>query len=194
MTSHSAPSSGHRGICTWWMAYTFDNPLRRLIHKPQEVLGNYVKEGMTVMDLGCGMGHFSIGMAGLVGPTGKVIAVDLQQKMLDILGNRARRAGLSDRIFAHLCQADDIGLEVSAEFILAFWMVHELPDQEKFFKQLKAVLAADGKILIAEPKMHVTAEAFERTLAISQSCGLQCSERPDIRFSRTALLGTGAIE
>jgi len=194
MTSHSAPSCGHRGVCTWWIAYTFDNPVRRLIHKPQKVLGNYVKEGMTVMDLGCGMGHFSIGMAGLVGSTGKVIAVDLQQKMLDVLGNRARRAGLSDRIFAYLCQADDIGIEVSAEFILAFWMVHELPDQEKFFKQLKTGLAAEGKILIAEPKMHVTAEAFEKTLDTAQSCGLLCIERPDIRFSRTALLGTGAIE
>jgi ubiquinone/menaquinone biosynthesis C-methylase UbiE len=146
------------------------------------------------MDLGCGMGHFSIGMAGLVGPTGKVIAVDLQQKMLDILGNRARRAGLSDRIFAHLCQADDIGLEVSAEFILAFWMVHEVPDQNFFFKRLKSMLAAEGKILIAEPKMHVTAETFERTLDIAQSCSLQCIERPDIRFSRTALLETGAVE
>ena len=193
MTSDSMSSSGHRGVCTWWIAYTFDNPLRRLIHKPQKVLGNYVKEGMTVMDLGCGMGHFTIGMAGLVGPTGKVIAVDLQQKMLDVTGNRARRAGLSDRIFPHLCRADDIGIEVSAEFILAFWMVHELPDQENFFKQLKTGLATDGKILVAEPKMHVTAKAFERTLDIAQSCGLQCIERPDIRVSRTALLGTGAI-
>ena len=58
MTSHSLSSSGHSGVCTWWIAYTFDNPLRRLIHKPQKVLGNFVKEGMTVMDLGCGMGHF----------------------------------------------------------------------------------------------------------------------------------------
>ena len=74
MTSHSVSSSGHTGVCTWWIAYTFDNPLRRLIHKPQKVLGNYVKEGMAVMDLGCGMGHFSIGMAGLVGSTGRVIA------------------------------------------------------------------------------------------------------------------------
>jgi ubiquinone/menaquinone biosynthesis C-methylase UbiE len=185
-------SSGHRGVCTWWIAYTFDNPLRRLIHKPQKVLGNYVKEGMTVVDLGCGMGHFTIGMADLVGPTGKVIAVDLQQKMLDVMGSRARRAGLSDRIFPHLCRADDIGIAVSAEFILAFWMVHELPDQENFFKQLKTGLAADGKILVAEPKMHVTAEAFEKTLDIAQSCGLLCIERPDIRFSRTALLRTGA--
>ncbi len=193
MTSHSMSSSGHHGICTWWIAYTFDNPVRRLIHKPQKVLGNYVKEGMTVMDLGCGMGHFSIGMAGLVGPTGKVIAVDLQQKMLDVMERRAQRTGLADRIFPHLCRADDIGIEEPVDFILAFWMVHELPDREKFFKQLKAVLTAEGKILIAEPKMHVTAEAFERTLDIAQSCGLQCIERPDIRFSRTALLGTGAI-
>jgi len=193
MTSDSMSSSGHPGVCTWWIAYTFDNPLRRLIHKPQKVLGDYVKEGMTVMDVGCGMGHFTIGMAGLVGLTGKVIAVDLQQKMLDVTGNRARRAGLSDRIFAYLCQADDIGIEVSTEFILAFWMVHELPDQENFFKQLKTRLAAEGKILVAEPKMHVTAQAFERTLDTAQSCGLQCIERPDIRFSRTALLGAGAI-
>jgi ubiquinone/menaquinone biosynthesis C-methylase UbiE len=128
----------------------------------------------------------------LVGPTGKVIAVDLQQKMLDVMGSRARRAGLSDRISPHLCRADDIGIAVSAEFILAFWMVHELPDQENFFKQLKTGLAADGKILVAEPKMHVTAEAFEKTLDIAQSCGLLCIERPDIRFSRTALLRTGA--
>ena len=69
MTSDSMSSSGHQGACTWWIAYTFDNPLRRLIHKPQKILGNYIKEGMTVMDLGCGMGHFSIGMAGLVGST-----------------------------------------------------------------------------------------------------------------------------
>ncbi len=193
MTSHSMSSSRHQGVCTWWIAYTFDNPLRRLIHKPQKVLGNYVNEGMTVMDLGCGMGHFSIGMAGLVGPTGKVIAVDLQQKMLDIMRKRSRRAGLDGRIIPHFCRADAIDIEEPVDFILAFWMVHEVPDQEKFFKQLKTVLAAAGKILIAEPKMHVTAEAFERTLDKAQSCGLQCIERPDIRFSRTALLGTGPI-
>ena len=118
MTSHSFSSSGHSGVCTWWIAYTFDNPLRRLIHKPQKVLGNFVKEGMTVMDLGCGMGHFSIGMAGLVGGTGRVIAVDLQQKMLDVMERRAQRAGLADRILPHLCQADDIGIEEQADFVL----------------------------------------------------------------------------
>ena len=189
MTSHSVSSSGHRGVCNWWIAYTFDNPLRRLIHKPQKVLGNYVKEGMTVMDLGCGMGHFSMGMAGLVGGTGRVIAVDLQQKMLDVMEGRAKRAGLADRILPHLCQADDIGIEEPVDFILAFWMVHEVPDQNKFFNQLKSLLTAEGKILIAEPKMHVTAQDLNRTVDIAQSCGLQCTARPAIRFNHSALLG-----
>jgi ubiquinone/menaquinone biosynthesis C-methylase UbiE len=193
MTSHSLSSAGHHGVCPWWIAYTFDNPLRKLIHKPQKFLGNYVKEGMTVMDLGCGMGHFSIGMARLVGHTGKVLAVDLQQKMLDIMGKRARRAGLAGRIVPHLCRADDTGLEEPADFILAFWMVHEVPDQQNFFKYLKTILVPDGRILIAEPKMHVTAEDLKKTLDIAQSCGLQCIDKPDIRFSHAALLVPGPI-
>lgn len=188
MASHSLNSSGHRGVCNWWIAYTFDNPLRRLIHHPPRVLGSYVKAGMTVMDLGCGMGHFSIGMARLVGNTGRVIAVDLQQKMLDIMERRAHRAGLAERILPHRCRADDIGIKEPVDFVLAFWMVHEVPDQNHFFQQLKALLTAGGRLLIAEPKMHVTADDLERTVEIAQSCGLQCLERPAIRLSHSALL------
>jgi len=68
-------------------------------------------------------------------------------------------------------------------------MVHEVPDQEKFFNHLKILLGSDGKILIAEPKMPVTAEALKRTLDTAQSCGLQYIEKPDIRFSHAVLLG-----
>jgi ubiquinone/menaquinone biosynthesis C-methylase UbiE len=193
MASQTLSSSAHRGICPWWVAYTFDNPLRKLFHKPQKILGPYVKDAMTVIDLGCGMGYFSIGMAGLVGTTGKVIAVDLQQKMLDVMVSRAQRAGLSDRILPHLCQADDIGIKEQADFILAFWMAHEVPDQNKFFKQLKSLLATEGKILVAEPKMHVTAEDLKRTIDIAQACGLQCTAQPDISFSHTALLESGPV-
>ena len=188
MTSHSVSSSVQHGVCNWWIAYTFDNPLRRLIHKPQKVLGNYVQEGMTVMDLGCGMGHFSMGMAGLVGATGRVIAVDLQQKMLDVMARRARRAGLSDRILPHLCRADDIGIDEPVDFILAFWMVHEVPDQNRFFKQLKSLLTAEGKLLIAEPRMHVTAEDLNSTIDTAQSQGLHCIARPKISLSHSVLL------
>ena len=188
MASPSLNSTAHHGVCSWWIAYTFDNPLRRLIHHPPKLLGSYVKEGMTVMDMGCGMGYFSIGMARMVGSTGRVFAVDLQQKMLDVMERRVHRAGLADRILPHHCRGDDIGIEEPVDFILAFWMVHEVPDQNRFFKQLKSLLAAEGKILIAEPRMHVTAVDLKKTLDIAQTCGLQCVARPAISLSHSALL------
>ena len=54
-------------VCPWWFAYTFDNPLRRLLHNPRKILGPYVKEGDTAVDIGCGMGPFTVELARLVG-------------------------------------------------------------------------------------------------------------------------------
>ncbi len=133
------------------------------------------------------MGHFSIGMANLVGEQGKVIAVDLQQKMLDVMLKRAKRAGVAERITPHQCEAGNIGVQEQVDFILAFWMVHEVPDQQIFFNELRSNLAAAGKILIAEPKFHVTADQLDQTIEIAESCGLRCIGKPDVRFSRTAL-------
>ena len=190
MTSQALSSSSPDAheVCTWWHAYSFDNPIRKLVHRPRKVLGAYVEDGMTVMDVGCGMGHFSIGMAKLVGERGKVIAVDLQQKMLDVMQRRARRAGVADRIVPHRCESDHIGVKEAADFILAFWMLHEVGDQKDFFNQLKSALAPGGKILIAEPRFHVNAENVDQSIHIAETCGLRCIGKPDIRFSLTALL------
>jgi len=187
MTTQDPVSSQHQHVCPWWLAYTFDNPFRKLIHNPRRIFGDHIKEGMTVMDVGCGMGYFSIGMAKMVGAAGKVIAVDLQQKMLDVMHRRARRSGVADRIMPHHCEADTIGIEEPVDFILAFWMVHEVSDKNHFLGQLQSILASEGKILIAEPRMHVTAEALDKSIEIAQNTGLRCCDRPEIRFSRTAL-------
>lgn len=189
MTSQTLSSSSPdtHEVCTWWHAYSFDNPIRKLVHSPRKVLGPYVEDGMTVMDVGCGMGHFSIGMAKLVGHSGKVVAVDLQQKMLDVMLKRARRAGVTERIIPHLCGADKIGVTNTVDFILAFWMVHEVPDQKDFFNQLSSLLAPGGKILMAEPRFHVNTEAADASIEIAETCGLRCIGKPGIRFSLTAL-------
>jgi len=150
-------------VCPWWLAYSFDNPLRRIFHDPETLLGGLVREGQTVLDLGCGMGHFSLGMARLVGPGGTVIAADLQEEMLARVAGRARKAGLQDRVRVHLCGSGEIGLEVAVDFALAFWMVHEVPDQGMLLKALYALLKPSGMLLICEPKFHVGAEAFRET-------------------------------
>ena len=78
-------------LVPWWLGYTFDTPLRRVLHDPVDILGGYVKEGWAVADLGCGMGYFSIPLARMVGEKGRVISVDLQPPMLNVLRKRAER-------------------------------------------------------------------------------------------------------
>ena len=174
-------------LCPWWLAYTFDNPLRRIFHKPEEIFAPYLHEGMIAIDLGCGMGYFSIGMARMVGESGKIIAVDLQQKMLDALTTQAAKAGVADRIAAVLCEENNIGSHEEVDFALAFWMAHETPDIFDFLKQVQAILKKSGKLLLAEPKLHVTGDAFKKTLALAEKAGFKYLASPIISLSHSAL-------
>ena len=133
-------------VCPWWHAYTFDNVLRRLVHNPAKLFAPYVKPGMTVMDVGCGMGVNAIGLARIVGDAGLVIAVDLQQEMLDVLRRRAQRAGVVDRIRLHRCGPDALGVDATVDFVDAFWMVHEVPDVRVFMREVSSGLRAGGKL------------------------------------------------
>ena len=174
-------------VCPWWLAYTFDNPLRRIFHKPEEIFAPYLHEGMIAIDLGCGMGYFSIGMARMVGESGKIIAVDLQQKMLDALTTRAEKAEVADRIVTVLCEENTIGSHEEVDFALAFWMAHETPDIFDFLKQVQAILKKSGKLLLAEPKLHVTGDAFKKTLALAEKAGFKYLASPIISLSHSAL-------
>lgn len=175
-------------VCPWWMAWTFDNPLRKLLQDPERILGGFVREGMAVADIGCGMGYFSVAMAKLVGPDGKVLSVDLQEKMLEYLRRRASRAGVTERITTVLAEPDDIKITGQVDFVLAFWMVHEVKDIPRFFGQVTAVLKAGGKVLYVEPWMHVTQKRFEEILGHAKTAGFVVSDGPKIGMSRSAVL------
>lgn len=177
---------GH--VCPWWLAYTFDNPLRRLFHSPETLLSPYVTPGMRVADIGCGMGYFTIGMAKLVGDGGRVFAVDLQERMLAITRKRARRAKIDGHIETRACLPDDVALPPALDFALAFWMVHEVPDRKRFFSQLAGILKPDGRLLVAEPRMHVKSQHFAAILDDARAVGWHPAERPHIRLSWSVLL------
>jgi ubiquinone/menaquinone biosynthesis C-methylase UbiE len=174
--------------CPWWLIFTFDNPLRKLVHNPQKILSPFVEPGSTVLDVGCGMGYFSLGLAKLVGEKGKVIAVDLQPQMLAGLAKRAQAAGLESRIRPQLCQPDKIGVTGPIDFALAFWMVHEVQQREAFLREISSILKPNGKFLIVEPVIHVSGKDFERTVALSQKIGFAVTDSPRVAASRTVLL------
>jgi ubiquinone/menaquinone biosynthesis C-methylase UbiE len=170
--------------CPWWLLFTFDNPLRKLMHDPVKILSPFVKAGDTVLDVGCGMGYFSLGLAKLVGEKGKVISADLQPEMLAGLVNRAKTAGLESRIQPHLCQPDKIGVSEPVDFALAFWMVHEVRQREEFLREMYDLAKSGGKFLIVEPLIHVSMADFERTVALSQELGFTTVDCPRVAASR----------
>ena len=178
-------------VAPWWSHYFADHFLRRLIHPPRKLLGPHLAEGMTALDLGCGMGVFTLAMARMVGPRGRVLAVDLSQRSLRVLAKRAVRAGLAERVVPRLATADEIGLaEFSGTvgFALAFWMAHEAPDVRRFMAQVRRLLASGARFLLVEPIRHVTPAAFETEVAAAETAGFRLCDRPQVRWSRAALL------
>ena len=175
-------------VCPWWLAYTFDNPMRALFHKPELLFGPYVNEGMTVADIGCGMGCFSIGLARMVGESGKVIAVDLQVKMLETMARRAAKQGVHHIISPSQCSEDDLGINEPLDFALAFWMVHETPDIERLFGQIHATLKPGGLFFITEPRYHVSEAKYRRELTLAAKVGFAVKEEVVVKLSHATIL------
>lgn len=176
--------------CPWWLTYSFDNPLRRLVHDPQKMLSPWVQPGMRVADIGCGHGHFTLGLAALVGTDGNVQAVDLQDASLQRVRARLERQGLGARVTVVQATPERLGLEGPLDFVLTFWMVHEVADKERFFAELSERLTPDGRVLMAEPFLHVSAAGLEQSVAAARRSGLRpLPAPPAIRLSRSVLFG-----
>ncbi|MFZ2036413.1 MAG: class I SAM-dependent methyltransferase [Dehalococcoidales bacterium] len=175
-------------VCPPWLCFTFDNFLRRMVQNPGRILRPYIKPGWTALDVGPGMGYFTITMAKLVGNSGKVIAADLQPQMLAGVRRRAVKAGLQDRIILHQSTADSLGISEPADFCLTFWMVHEVPNRAHFINEIAAALKPGGLWLISEPEFHVSKANFTQTLELAKTAGLSVIERPKIFMSNAVLL------
>jgi len=118
-------------ICPVEKAGGLDNFVRKLLQNPQKILKPYINEGMTVLDLGCGPGFFSIEIAKRLIDSGKVIAADLQEGMLDKVRQKIKGTELEQKIIPHKCQEESIDLTEKVDFVLAFYMIHEVPNQDK---------------------------------------------------------------
>ena len=142
--------------------------------------------------MGCGPGFFSIDMAQMVGNSGRVIASDLQEGMLQKLRDKIQGTELEERIELHKCKENKIGLSEKVDFVLLFYMVHEVPDKKAFFNEIATILKPNGQVLIVEPPFfHVSKSAFEETIKKAQNAGFKLIERPKVFFGKTVVLKKG---
>jgi SAM-dependent methyltransferase len=181
---------GHR-VCPWWLGYVLASPLRRLLQDPAAVVTPYVREGMTVLEPGPGMGFFTLELARQVGPSGRVIAVDVQPRMIAGLKRRLIKAGLAERVDARLAEDHSMGLHGlsgKVDFTLAMAVVHEMPSSSRFFAEVAEAMKPGATLLLAEPAGHVKLAGFEAELKDAAAAGLELTDRPVIRRSQAALL------
>lgn len=188
----NAPSSANPcHVCPWWLGYLLTSPIRRLLVSPGKILAPHVRQGMTVLEPGPGMGFFTLELARLVAGSGHVVAVDVQPRMLSELRRRASKAGVLDRLDTRLATTDSLGLADLAgrvDFTLAFAVVHELPDAAKFFGEVARASKPGARLLFVEPRGHVNASHFEAELQMARDAGFRLVESPLLRRGNTALL------
>ena len=171
----------------FWLAHAFDNRLRSVIHPAGRILGGHLAPGMTALDVGCGMGYFSLALARLVGRAGKVLAADIQPGMLDKTVSRAARAGLAGRIRPLLLDGSGLNLDRGIDFALAFWMAHEAEDLPLLLGRIHHHLSPGGRFLLVEPLLHVSKRRFALETVLAMETGLRILSEPSVRFSRAVV-------
>jgi len=172
-----------------------DTSLRRFLYRPDRLAERYVKPGDRVLDFGCGPGFFTRAFAKRVGDRGQVYAVDLQEEMLGILTAKLGPEGLMPRITTHQCRPDSIGLPdgLNGTFDAAFtiFVVHEVPDQEKLFREIAALLKTGGTLFYTEPPFEVSGPEFRQNLALAEEAGFLQTERRFFFVNRAVVLRKG---
>lgn len=167
-----------------------DGRWRRFKYRPGRLVNTYVRPGDTVLDIGCGTGLFTLPIARRIGEDGQVIAVDLQEGMLEILKKKASHEKLLHRIQFHRAEQQSLVLEYPGGIDVAFGccVIHEVPDAARLMKEIFSLLVIGGTFLIVEPKHEVPADEFETTLAMAASAGFRRVGSPFVLWSHSALL------
>ena len=172
------------GPLTRWIDCILAKPIRYLFETPARLLRDYVKDGMTVLDVGCGSGYYSLGIAKSVGPKGRVIAVDTETDAVTSLKKRAEKAGLSERVETRVCSEQDLGildLNSQVDFALAVYVVHHARDTSSLMRDVHSALRPGARFLIVEPRHHASAAERESTEAAARAAGFALVDHPRLR-------------
>lgn len=176
-------------VCPVEYAGSLDNKVRKWFQNPEKILRGFVKPSMKVLDIGCGPGFFSVEIAKMVETSGRVYAADLQQGMLDKVEKKVTGTSLQNIIKTVKVTENSIPINDKVDFILAFYMVHEVPNQLHFFNMLKPLLFEYGEFLIVEPKhFHVSVADFNRMLGHAVEAGFNIKDGPKLPLSQTVIL------
>lgn len=169
-------------------ASALESRLRLMLQNPGRILKRYIHPGMTVLDLGCGTGYFTLEIAKLLKKKGKVIAADVQKGMLDILIHKLENSELKNQIQINNNQENSLNLTEKVDFILAFYAFHEMKYLDSIINELQKIVTSESRIFISEQKFHVSKYRFNTIVKKMEGIGFEICKRPRIFLSRTVIM------
>ena len=180
-------NKNNKSVCPLIMAGVLDSKFRRLFHNPKKILKPYIKREMTALDIGCCPGVFSIEIAKLLESTGKVISVDMQEGMLEIIRKKIKGKSFENTITLHQCTQNSINVSENVDFVLMFYMVHEVPSKANLFNEVLPLINKNGLLMIVEPKLVSEKDFTKMTDSIIEK-GFEKQDVLKIPFSRGIVL------
>lgn len=172
-----------------------DTRLRRFLYHPDRLAEKYVKPGDRVIDFGCGPGFFTREFAKRVGEKGQVYSVDLQVEMLAIVRGKMEAESLGNRVTTHQCLPDSINLPAELngtfDFATAIFVVHEVPDPAKLFREIALLLKPGGMLFFSEPPILVSGREFREKIALAEEAGFRQATRGFYFVNRMVVLRKG---
>ncbi len=184
-------------LMPWWLGFLQLVPLRRLVQNPTRLLEPLVNAGDTVLEAGPGMGFHTLPLAELVGATGRVVAVDCQERMLHHLQRRAADRGLGARIATRECDQDSLrvtDLAGRVDVVMAYNVVHEAADPERMIGEMVRALRPGGRLVLSEPRGHVNRNVFLWEYGLCREAGLEAAAWPQVRRQMTVVMSKPTAE
>jgi ubiquinone/menaquinone biosynthesis C-methylase UbiE len=169
-----------------------DSPGRRKMLPPEAILSGFsLTEGETMVDVGAGTGFFALPAAAVVGPTGRIVAVDQSEEMVEELARRVTQAEL-DNISVHVSSGYDFGIGSDiADMVLIATVLHEVDDKPRMLGEALSVLKTGGRVGIVEwraeemdrgPRLDERLTSTE-TISLLQEVGFQSTRAWELNES-----------
>jgi SAM-dependent methyltransferase len=176
LLSRLAARYGRSSPCPAALSWLVDNPLRRRYMRP--VLDRVgIRPGERVLELGPGPGAFTLEAARRAGPSGRLIAVDIQPQMVAQVRRRVKEAGLGN-VELHVASAYDLPLEdggVDRAFLIT--VLPEIPDRARALAELERVLSPTGVLSITEEFYDPDYLFPGETIRLAEAAGFALCER-----------------
>jgi ubiquinone/menaquinone biosynthesis C-methylase UbiE len=162
--------------CPYALAWLVNNPLRlRYMRATLDRVG--IQPGERVLELGPGPGAFTVEAAQRTEPGGRLVAVDIQPRMIAAVEKRVQAAGLTN-VETYVASAYELPLEdASVERVFLVTVLPEIPDRQRALAELRRVLKPDGVLSVTEEFLDPDYPRAQTTIRWAQSAGFELVER-----------------